>query len=67
MTLTQQRDLNGLKALVTGASSGLGRAIAVRLARRGADVIVHGRDTVAGAHTVEAIASQKRALSQRSG
>ena len=39
---TQQRDLAGLKALVTGATSGLGRAIASQLARDGADVIVHG-------------------------
>ena len=41
---TQQRDLAGLKALVTGATSGLGRVIALQLARDGADVIVHGRD-----------------------
>ena len=35
---TQQRDLAGLKALVTGATSGLGRAIALQLARDSADV-----------------------------
>ena len=28
MTTIQQRDLHGLKALVTGATAGLGRAIA---------------------------------------
>ena len=55
---TQQRDLAGLKALVTGATSGLGRAIALQLARDGADVIVHGRDAARGAQTVEAIHSQ---------
>ena len=58
MTATQQRDLHGLKALVTGATSGLGRAIASQLARDGADVIVHGRDAARGAQTVEEIQSQ---------
>src|SRR5438105_14933144 len=58
MMTTQQRDLVGLKALVTEATSGLGRAIASQLARDGADVIVHGRDTARGAQTVEEIQSQ---------
>jgi 2-deoxy-D-gluconate 3-dehydrogenase len=34
--------LSGRRALVTGASGGLGAAIAVALARAGADVVVHG-------------------------
>jgi len=55
---TQQRDLAGLKALVTGATSGLGRAIAFQLARDGADVVVHGRDAARGAQTVEEIHSR---------
>src|SRR5260370_15322633 len=58
MTTTQQRDLHGLKALVTGATSGLGRAIAVQLARDGADVTVHGRDVARGVQTVEEIQLQ---------
>jgi NAD(P)-dependent dehydrogenase (short-subunit alcohol dehydrogenase family) len=52
MTANQQRDLRGLRALVTGATSGLGRAIASQLARDGADVIVHGRDATRGAQAV---------------
>jgi NAD(P)-dependent dehydrogenase (short-subunit alcohol dehydrogenase family) len=58
MTATQQRDLHGLRALVTGATSGLGRAIAFHLARDGADVTVHGRDAARGAQTVEEIQLQ---------
>jgi 3-oxoacyl-[acyl-carrier protein] reductase len=37
------RELAGLKAMVTGATSGIGRAIAVELANANAEVIIHGR------------------------
>jgi NAD(P)-dependent dehydrogenase (short-subunit alcohol dehydrogenase family) len=55
MSSTQQRNLAGQKALVTGATSGIGRAIALQLARDGAEVIVHGRDSARGDETVKAI------------
>lgn len=37
------RELAGRRALVTGSTRGIGRAIALELAAAGADVIVHGR------------------------
>jgi NAD(P)-dependent dehydrogenase (short-subunit alcohol dehydrogenase family) len=42
-------------AAVTGATRGIGRAIAVRLAQEGATVAVGGRDESEGARTVELI------------
>jgi len=36
--------ISGATALVTGASSGIGRQVALRLARAGATVVAHGRD-----------------------
>src|SRR5712692_1756529 len=52
MTASQQGDLHGLRSLITGSTSGLGRAIASQLARDGADVIVHGRDATRGVQAV---------------
>jgi short-subunit dehydrogenase len=44
----------GATALVTGASSGIGRQVAARLAAAGAKVLVHGRDAVALAEVASA-------------
>src|SRR3977135_4731857 len=54
-----KRELGDKKALVTGGSRGIGRAVCLELARRGADVafIYHSRDIEA-----EATAGEIRAL-----
>jgi len=53
-----QRDLEGIVALVTGATSGIGRAAAEELGRHGAELIVHGRDAGRGSAVVDTITAQ---------
>jgi NAD(P)-dependent dehydrogenase (short-subunit alcohol dehydrogenase family) len=53
-----QRDLEGLSALVTGATSGIGKAAAEELGRQGAEVIVHGRDADRGEAVVDTITTE---------
>ncbi len=46
------RELQGKTAVVTGASSGIGRAIALEFASAGANVMVHARSNATGAKQV---------------
>src|SRR4051812_20256118 len=47
-------DLTGKAILITGATDGLGRGLALALAQRGATLLVHGRDRARG----EAVVAQ---------
>jgi 3-oxoacyl-[acyl-carrier protein] reductase len=50
-------ELKGKRALVTGSSDGIGKAIAIGLAREGAKVIIHGRNADKARRVVEEIKS----------
>jgi NAD(P)-dependent dehydrogenase (short-subunit alcohol dehydrogenase family) len=51
-------NLTGKRALVTGSTSGIGRATAASLARAGADVVVNGRDDGRVADAVKALRAE---------
>ncbi|MYZ34870.1 MULTISPECIES: SDR family oxidoreductase [unclassified Streptomyces] len=48
-------DISGQTALITGATAGIGRAVALQLAREGAEALVHGRDAQRGHDVVAEI------------
>jgi 3-oxoacyl-[acyl-carrier protein] reductase len=45
-------ELKGCRTAVLGSTSGIGRAVAIELARAGADVLVHGRRSIGAAEEV---------------
>src|ERR1700680_2356626 len=55
MSTSTQNNLEGQRALVTVATRGIGRAVALQLARDGAEVLVHGRNAARGAETIKEI------------
>jgi 3-oxoacyl-[acyl-carrier protein] reductase len=46
------RELSGLRMAILGSTSGIGRSVALELARAGADVIIHGRASTDAAREV---------------
>jgi 2-amino-4-hydroxy-6-hydroxymethyldihydropteridine diphosphokinase len=55
-----RRELQGQNAVVTGSTSGIGRAIALALADAGANVLIHGRRSQDAAHEVSHECRQKQ-------
>ena len=56
-------DLSGKVAIVTGSARGIGRAIALKLAEVGADIVVN--DIAAAADSLESVATEIRALNRQ--
>lgn len=64
MSILEQFRIKSRRAVVTGASRGIGRAIALGLAECGADVLIHAATRRAQA---ESVADEARALGVRAG
>lgn len=53
--LQMGKELQGMRAVVTGSTRGIGRAIALELAAAGAEIIVHGRSSADAEEVADAI------------
>ena len=62
MGVSEFANLSGLRAVVTGSTSGIGRAIALEFVKAGADVVIHGRRNQIAA---ESVAAELRPLGPR--
>ncbi|MBM3970633.1 MAG: SDR family oxidoreductase [Planctomycetes bacterium] len=62
MKVVEFSSLSGLRAVVTGSTSGIGRAIAAEFALAGADVVIHG---VRNAAPADVLATELRLLGRR--
>lgn len=62
--MSEFANLTDRRILVTGSSSGIGRAIAIECARAGADLILHGRH---GEGRIQEVADEITALGRRVG
>lgn len=60
--LSSSRELTGMRAVVTGSTSGIGSAVALELAAAGANVVIHGRRSQ---ETADRIAEQAQAHGNR--
>jgi 3-oxoacyl-[acyl-carrier protein] reductase len=56
-------DLSGKVAIITGSARGIGRAIALKLAEAGADIVLN--DIAAAADSLESVAAEIRALNRQ--
>ena len=62
MSVSEFANLSGLRAVVTGSTSGIGRAIAFEFVKAGSDVVIHGTHRQEAA---ESVATELRLLGSR--